>query len=180
MGLKDMLHTAANTTLFVAKLKTQHQTSHAKRVGRKGRLDTLRYALFDWDGAEELDTEELFAMMPPRIRERCGAAAFRGWFKAADLDGDGKLSMNALFLWALQSDEAVRMHGAMSLEAAFGKYDTKWVYDTKSATWSRDGCGALGPPQPWPRRQHTHRSLPLHSTPLESSPTVTQPPPSHD
>lgn len=61
-------------------------------------------------------------MQPRRIREQYSTADIRTWFEAADLDGNGELSINEFFQWSLSN--AAEKYGASSLRAAFERFDT--------------------------------------------------------
>lgn len=107
-----------------------------------------RFSEVDGDGDQKLDFEEFFALQRMRLGRRrithishetshllaldprAAAAAIRNnhtaeeirqWFDEADGNGDGVLSVNEFFVWALNSASASQ--GAKALEAAFKEYD---------------------------------------------------------
>ena len=60
-------------------------------------------------------------MQPRQIREAHSSDQIRQWFNAADLDGNGTLSINEFFAWSLHN--ASVKYGQHALEQAFKKYD---------------------------------------------------------
>ena len=64
----------------------------------------------DHDGEMKLDLEEFIEMQPVRIREIHTCEQMHQWFKDADGNGDGKLSINEFFTCALRR-KRLRTHG---------------------------------------------------------------------
>lgn len=60
-------------------------------------------------------------MQPKPILERYQSSDIKQWFDAADLNGDGDLSLNEFFRWSIS--KAGQRNGAVALQAAFEKYD---------------------------------------------------------
>lgn len=83
--------------------------------------ESLRFAEQDKDNNLALDFEEFLAMMPAKMREMHTPEQLRIFFNAADLDGDGTVSMSEFFRWSLTKSEL--LIGQESLLTAFEFYD---------------------------------------------------------
>ena len=94
------------------------------------KLRSLRYAEYDFDGAQPLDWEEFYAAQPHRIREMHSTEVIRTWFDSATENAAAGLSINAFFLWTLSAKAAG--FGASSLEACFGAFDSKPSYQGRT------------------------------------------------
>jgi len=60
-------------------------------------------------------------MQPRGIRAARSPDELRAWYNAADVNGDGVISINEFFTWALHNTSSV--HGGAALERAFKRYD---------------------------------------------------------
>lgn len=68
-------------------------------VSMKNSADNFRYfTRFDHDQSQSLDFDEFLAMQPPEVRYSESVETIKGWFDAADLDGDGVLSVNEFLI----------------------------------------------------------------------------------
>lgn len=88
----------------------------AQRVQR----DALRFAEADLNGDNKLTWDEFLAMQPLCIREMHSEQTIRGWFTAADFDGNGSVSINEFFRWSIQRQS---LTGIEALQTVFSKYD---------------------------------------------------------
>ena len=64
------------------------------RTARSRRISAARFAELDQDGNEVLDFEEFYAAQPDATREQFSREEIRGWFDAADDNGDGELTLD--------------------------------------------------------------------------------------
>ena len=65
---------------------------------------------------------QFLAMQPASLRARYSTEQIRQWFREADLDGNGVLSVNEFFRYSLAN--AIHKYGADALNAVFREYDT--------------------------------------------------------
>ena len=79
--------------------------------------DAMRFYEADAKGNSDhkLDFKEFLVMQPPAIKKSHTEAEIRGWFDAADTDGDGAVSINEFFVWTLQKEALNGMDGLRSL-----------------------------------------------------------------
>ena len=75
----------------------------------------------------ELDFDEFEAALPKTVREKHSRKEIRRWFQMIDDDGNGKVSLDEHFAWALN---AAALSSGAGVKKIFAKYD-------------RDGSGEL-------------------------------------
>ena len=75
----------------------------------------------------ELDFDEFEAALPETVREKHSRKEIRRWFQMIDDDGNGKISLDEHFAWALN---AAALSSGAGVKKIFAKYD-------------RDGSGEL-------------------------------------
>ena len=88
--------------------------------------DAMRFYEADAKGNSDhkLDFKEFLVMQPPAIKKSHTEAEIRGWFDAADTDGDGAVSINEFFVWTLQKEALNGMDGLRSLFECYDKDGT--------------------------------------------------------
>ena len=84
------------------------------------RQHQLSFAEADADENNELDFEEFINVLPPQTTKWHSRTEIREWFKIADVDGDGVLSLTEYFVWSLNF--ASRKSGS-GIEGVFRRYD---------------------------------------------------------
>ena len=82
--------------------------------------DALRFAEADANSNMQLDFDEFLEMQPKRIRMMYPEETIREWFHAADVDGDGCVSVDEFFMWTLGRQS---LKGLDSLRGVFNAYD---------------------------------------------------------
>ena len=108
----------ANMAFGSAKVAASFQ-QHVQR-------DAMRFYEADAKGNSDhkLDFKEFLVMRPPAIKKSHTEAEIRGWFDAADTDGDGAVSINEFFVWTLQKEALNGMDGLRSLFECYDKDGT--------------------------------------------------------
>jgi Ca2+-binding EF-hand superfamily protein len=96
--------------------------SAAAHISLNLQRDSLRFAEADADGNLDLTFSEFVKMQPAEVRTRFDEETLRGWFEAADTDGDGVVSVNEFLLWSL-AKEAGRNGGHERIRALFSRQD---------------------------------------------------------
>lgn len=74
----------------------------AGRFASNAKRDSLRFAEADKDGNNVLDWNEFLEMQPMSIRLQHSEKDIYEWFKSADVDGSGTVSINEFFMYTLQ------------------------------------------------------------------------------
>lgn len=72
------------------------------------------------------------------IRAARSPDELRAWYNAADVNGDGVISINEFFTWALQNTSSV--HGGAALERAFKRYDKDNSGQLNFAEFEKAAC----------------------------------------
>ena len=108
---------AAREAELKALSNREQQAEEARLHMRKQQMS---FAEADADGNNELDFEEFIKVLPPHTTKWHSRREIREWFKLADLDGNGVLSLQEFFLWSLNF--AARKSGS-GIEGVFRRYD---------------------------------------------------------
>jgi len=82
-----------------------------------------RFAEVDIDGDLRLDFEEFFSLLPRRVRDGHGMDTVREWFRAADSDCNGSLSINEFFVWSIAEGHKHSAGAHSPLYEAFARFD---------------------------------------------------------
>ena len=88
-------------------MQSERDIRDAKKRQADMNLDTqeqaMRFAEYDENGDCKLDWDEFYAMQPKHLRSQFSPQVIRSWFDAADINGDGVLSINEFFLWTMSA-----------------------------------------------------------------------------
>lgn len=120
----------------------------AMMAGRQARAfatsttdDARRFTEADRDSDQRLDFAEFYSMQPRAVLDRFSAKQVREMFDAADVNGDGVLSINEFFFYSLGN--AMSSKGKHTLTATFETYDTDG-HGTLDRIEFRKACNDLG------------------------------------
>lgn len=90
-------------------------------------IDASRFAESDQNGDMQLEWEEFLAMQPKHVRAANSLDEIKSWFKAADLNGNGTVSINEFFSWTLAKQIGGGGEGLQGLFAAYDKDGTGYL-----------------------------------------------------